>query len=180
MPSGGLRPTTERVRAAIFSMLGGHVEGARVLDLYAGSGAMGLEALSRGAAHADLVERSAKACGIIRANIRALGYQDQTRVMRARAESVVGSSTTTSGSADGGLDGGLYQLVLIDPPYDDDPWETVLRALGSGSRLSPDALVVAEHRSGMSLEGAYGQLALKTVRRHGDTSISMFKLGVDG
>ena len=161
-------------------MLGDRVDGARVLDLYAGSGAMGLEALSRGASHADLVERSARACSAIDANIRSLGYRDRARVMRARAESVAGSPAAPGGCGKGGHDGGPYELVFIDPPYDDDPWRTVLGGLGGGALLTPDALVVAEHRSGTRLCGAYGRLSIASTRRYGDSSISVFEAGPDG
>ncbi len=180
LPAGRLRPTTERVRAAVFSILGARVEGASVLDLYAGSGAMGLEALSRGASRADLVERSARACSVIEANIRSLGYRGRARVIRARAELVVGSPTAPGGCGRGGRDGGPYGLVFMDPPYDDDPWGAVLTALGAGAMLCPGAAVVAEHRAGTRLPGPYGRLTLRTERRYGDSAISVFEAGPDG
>ena len=166
LPRGRLRPTTERVRSAVFSILGDRVVGATVLDLYSGSGAMGLEALSRGASRADMVERDGRACSTIEANIRSLDYGDRATVMRARAESVVGSPA--------GRDGGAYELVFIDPPYDDDPWGTILSGLGEGSMLGSGAVVVAEHRTNLRLEDSYGRLVRTSTRRYGDSSISMF------
>ncbi len=171
-----MRPTTEKVRAAIFSMLGDCVEGARVLDLYAGTGAMGLEALSRGAARADFVEEDAKACNTINANIKSLGYDDRATVVRARAEKVAGSPATLPGSNKGGRDGGRYDLVFIDPPYDDDPWEGLLAGLSDSPLLSPDGTVVAEYGSGRALEASYRRLDLSRTRRYGDSSISIFTL----
>ncbi len=174
LPRGRLRPTTERVRSAVFSILGDRVVGATVLDLYSGSGAMGLEALSRGALRADMVERDGRACSTIEANIRSLDYGDRATVMRARAESVVGSPDGREGCGKSGRDGGAYELVFIDPPYDDDPWETILSGLGEGSMLGRGAVVVAEHRTKLRLADSYGRLVRTSTRRYGDSSISMF------
>lgn len=175
-PKGGLRPTTEKVRAAIFSMLGESVENARVLDLYAGTGAMGLEALSRGAAVADFVEEDAKACSTINANIRSLGYQDRARVIRGRVEKATGSQTVLPGSSTGGRNGRRYDLVFIDPPYDDDPWDELLGGLSDGLLLNTDATVIAEYGSARTLAVSYGRLVLDRTRRYGDSSISFFTL----
>ena len=174
MPRCRLRPTTERVRAAVFSILGDRVVGATVLDLYSGSGAMGLEALSRGALRADMVEKDGRACSTIEANIRTLDYGDRATVVRARAESVVGPSANRHGCEESGRDGGAYELVFIDPPYDDDPWGAILNGLSEGSMLSRGAVVVAEHRTNLRLADSYGRLVRTTTRRYGDSSISMF------
>jgi 16S rRNA (guanine966-N2)-methyltransferase len=181
-PKSGLRPTTEKVRAAIFSMLRESVVSARVLDLYAGTGAMGLEALSRGAAWADFVEGDARACSTISANIRSLGYEDRARVMRAKVEKVIGSPATLPGSSPGGhagmggRNGTRYDLVFIDPPYDDDPWDELLSGLSDGSILSTDATVIAEYSSGRDLAASYGRLTLTKTRRYGVSTISIFTL----
>lgn len=174
LPRGRLRPTTEKVRAAVFSILGDRVVGAAVLDLYSGSGAMGLEALSRGALRADMVERDGRACSIIEANIRSLDYGDRATVVRARAESMVGSPANRGGREESGRDGGVYELVFIDPPYDDDPWGDILNGLSEGSILSRGAVVVAEHRTNLRLADSYGRLVRTSTRRYGDSSISMF------
>ena len=163
----GLRPTSERLRAAIFSMIGpSAVEDARVLDLYAGTGALGIEALSRGAAKADFVEADSRRCQDIRQSLRQMGLAERGHVYRARVEK--GWRT---------LDGG-YDLVLIDPPYDLDPWELVMERLSDGQMLNPGALVVAEHRYKNSLAGGYGALVRTRQRRHGDSSISIYAAGV--
>ena len=174
LPRGRLRPTTERVRAAVFSILGDRVEGATVLDLYSGTGAMGLEALSRGALRADMVERDGRACSTIEANIRSLQYGDRASVVRARVESVVGSPANRDGWAESGRDGGAYELVFIDPPYDDDPWGAILNGLSEGPMLSRGAVVVAEHHTDLRLADSYGRLVRTSTRRYGDSSISMF------
>lgn len=102
------RPMLDRVREALFSTLGERVEGARVLDLFGGSGSLGLEALSRGAAHVRFVEKAAHAGASLRANVEALGVGDRARIVRGDA--------LTSRSW-GVLDGERYDLVFLDPPY---------------------------------------------------------------
>ena len=164
--TAGLRPTSERVRAAIFSMIGSEaVEGARVLDLYAGTGALGIEALSRGGSWADFVEAHAGLCRDIRHSLAELGFTEQSRVLRSKVEKSIDT-----------LEGG-YDLVLIDPPYDSDPWERLMGRLENERLLNENALVVVEHRHDSRLADEYGQLARRTDRRHGDTSISIYQAG---
>jgi 16S rRNA (guanine966-N2)-methyltransferase len=153
------RPTSDRVREALFSMLGS-VEGERVLDLFAGSGALAIEALSRGAASATLVERDARAVGVIRANLEALGLApEEARVVHATADAAL---------RDASRGGDTYDLVLLDPPYRDAAaWERELaRALPAV--LAPNARVVAEsdRRAPLGLD-----LPVVRERRYGDTLI---------
>ncbi len=165
--SGGvdLRPTSEMVRGAMFSIVGPDtVVGARVLDLYAGTGALGIEALSRDATLADFVEVRSSRCREIRENLAQMGLADRGRVHRARVDTALDS-----------LQGG-YGLVFIDPPYDSDPWAALMGRLGEGDLLVEDAIVVAEHRSNTELADSYGRLARTKLRRHGDTGISVFVL----
>lgn len=163
----GVRPTSEKVRSAIFSMIGGKaVVGVRVLDIYAGTGALGIEALSRGASWAEFVEINARFCQGIRVTLREMGFSEVGRVHCARAERKL---NTLSGE---------YGLVLIDPPYDLDPWPRLMRDLGSGRILSDGALIVAEHHQKGRLDDSYGRLEKITVRRHGDTTVSIFRFGV--
>jgi 16S rRNA (guanine966-N2)-methyltransferase len=156
-PGSATRPTSDRVREALFSVLGGSVQDARVLDLYAGSGALGIEALSRGAASAVFVDRSPRAVAAIRANLDALGIDAQVRRLEART-----ALRTASARAD------AYDLVFLDPPY--------RRAAELGRELSealpavlaPGARVVSEsdRRDALELE-----LPLVDERRYGDTVI---------
>jgi 16S rRNA (guanine966-N2)-methyltransferase len=106
VPGDATRPTGDRVREALFSVLGGKVEGARVLDLFAGTGALAIEALSRGAASAVLVEQSAQATAVIRANLEDLDLAGVATVRRTRAEVYLRSQRD-----------GPFDLVLADPPY---------------------------------------------------------------
>lgn len=166
--SAGLRPTSERVRGAIFSILGQEaVEGARVLDLYAGTGALGIEALSRGADWADFVEADARRCIQIRDNLRELGLAQRGHVYQSRVEKAITILTSP------------YDLVFIDPPYDLDPWDWLMNALSERGLVKANGLVVAEHSPRTSLASRYGRLVLETSRRYGDTSVSIYKVGSD-
>jgi len=115
-PKGGARPTTDRVKEALFNVLGAHAVDASVLDLYAGSGALGIEALSRGAAAATFVDHDAKALTVVRRNLEATGLGDRATVLRTDA-------TTFAG--------GHFDLVLLDPPYafGDEAWSRLLADL---------------------------------------------------
>jgi len=157
----GIRPTTDRVRAAVFDALQGPPP-ERVLDLYAGSGAFGIEAMSRGAAYACFVERSRRAAAAIRHNLDLLG-------LRGHAEVVVGDARRPAS-----VRGAPFGLVFADPPYADDPWVALFDALAVPGLLADDALVVTEtsSRTGAPL-APYGWRCLKE-RRHGDTTFAIF------
>jgi 16S rRNA (guanine966-N2)-methyltransferase len=153
------RPTSDRVREALFSMLE-PVEGARVLDLFAGSGALAIEALSRGAATATLVERDPRAVAVIRGNLEALGLRTaQARVIHAPAAAALGDASRR---------GDTYDLVFLDPPYRDATalGRELSRALPAV--LAPTARVVAEsdRRAPLELD-----LPVARERRYGDTLI---------
>ena len=164
--AAGLRPTTERVRSAIFSLIGREsVEGVRALDLYAGTGALGIEALSRGATWASFVEINAGRCRDIRHSLEEIGIAGQARVYRGPAERVLGS-----------LDDG-FGLVLIDPPYDLEPWAMIMDSLDTGQVLEVGGLVVAEHSRRRQPADSYGRIGLVTRRRYGDTSVSIYRSG---
>jgi 16S rRNA (guanine966-N2)-methyltransferase len=154
------------VRAAIYSIIGGAaVEGARVLDLYAGTGALGIEALSRGAEWTDFVESQQERCRDIRASLKELGLQSQGRVYCARVERSLG------------MVDGPYDLVLADPPYVMDRWDDLMGRLAGAGLLRDGALVVVEHESRRGLAQGYGGLTRRTNRRYGDTSISIYSSG---
>ncbi|MBT2439902.1 16S rRNA (guanine(966)-N(2))-methyltransferase RsmD [Streptomyces sp. ISL-36] len=137
-PGNGTRPTSDRAREGLFSTwqsLLGTLDGTRVADLYAGSGAVGLEALSRGASHALLVEADTRAARTVRENIRALGLPG-AELRTGKAEQIV----TGPAPAD------PYDLVFLDPPYavSDDDLREILLTLRSGGWLSDDAVVTVE------------------------------------
>lgn len=139
-PGPGTRPTADRTRESLFNMLAHApwspgLEGLRVLDLFAGSGALGLEALSRGAAFALFVETDAVARGVIRDNIEAFALFGVTRIHRRSAADL--------GVKPAGL-GAPFDLVFLDPPYNQGLGEAVLTQLKAGGWIGPDALAVFE------------------------------------
>jgi 16S rRNA (guanine966-N2)-methyltransferase len=155
------RPTSDRVRENVFNIVAPWVEGARVLDLYAGSGAMGLEALSRGAEAAVFVEADPEAVRAIERNL------DKLRLTGAR---VVRADATT-GLAQETAAGRKYDLVLVDPPYAMTDYDTLARYLPRV--LAEDGLLVLESatRTEPQLEG----LAVRTTRRYGSTRVTVFE-----
>jgi 16S rRNA (guanine966-N2)-methyltransferase len=167
--SASLRPTSDKVRGAIFSILGAEtVEGARVLDLYAGTGALGIEALSRNAAWVDFVEANARQSLQIRENLRALSLSARGKVYQARAERVLID-----------LSGG-YDVVFADPPYNTNVWDELMSLLNSEGVVKGNGLVVAEHRHDTSLSAEYGRLGRVSSRRYGDTAISIYRAVING
>ena len=162
-----LRPTSARVREAIFSILGDMVEGARVLDLYAGTGSLGLESLSRGASWIDFVETHRGRCREMRELLRELGMESRGRVHCTAVERALRDMA------------GEYGIIFAAPPYRQDPWDTVMNQLDSGNLVKQGGLVVAEHRHGFHLEDRYGRLGLSTRRRYGGTSISIYEASTD-
>jgi 16S rRNA (guanine966-N2)-methyltransferase len=139
--SGRVRPTSDRLRETIFNILihayGNPVEGARAIDLFAGTGAMGFEALSRGANFALFVEQAAEACAVLHANIQTLGLESAARVLRRDARKL--------GIAP---EGEKYNLVFLDPPYRRGFAPPVLAALREGGWLAQNALLVIEESAG--------------------------------
>jgi 16S rRNA (guanine966-N2)-methyltransferase len=166
VPSGEhVRPTSDRVKESVFSALGpGRLVGARVLDLYAGSGALGLEALSRGAAGAVLVERDAAAARAIRANIETLGFSDRA-VLR------VGAVAAVLGGPGPGEE--AFDLVLLDPPYDTPQadLEGVLRRIVEGGWVATSGTVVVERAAGSSDLGWPAGWGSTWERCYGDTLV---------
>ncbi len=161
-PSGTtVRPTSDRVREALFSIIGDRVVDTDVLDLFAGSGALGIEALSRGAASATFVDSSAKALTVVKSNLEALGVDAQLRRMRAQ--------TFLSAAAKAGQH---YDLIFLDPPYKQS--EQIARELSNDlvAVLAPGAIVVTESDRRQPLEL---ELSLIQERRYGDTTIRIYK-----
>jgi 16S rRNA (guanine966-N2)-methyltransferase len=164
------RPTSDRVREALFSMLtadGVFGEAPSVLDLYAGSGALAWESLSRGAARVVLVESAAKAVRAIRENAAALGVEDRIDVLAIPVARALASIDET------------FDLVLVDPPYADVRTSAFEAILGSaGEKLRPGGVLVLEHASADA--PAPATLVLDRRRRHGDTTVSLFRLSDAG
>ncbi|HXG35548.1 MAG TPA: 16S rRNA (guanine(966)-N(2))-methyltransferase RsmD [Dehalococcoidia bacterium] len=159
------RPTSDLVRGAIFSTLASlGADLSRVLDLYAGSGALGIEALSRGADWCDFVERNPAACALIRSNLEATGFQDQAGVYCMSVERALPRLQPP------------YSLVLADPPYADSSALTLLGQVASAVQSpSGELTVVVEHSSAQEAAPTLGPLALFKTRQYGDTQVSFYR-----
>lgn len=168
------RPTSDRLRETLFNILQPRLEGCRFLDLYAGTGAVGIEAVSRGAAHVWLAENDKAAVAAIRANMAALkinaGYSIEDRG--------VGALWPRMGKMAGQID-----VVFLDPPYEAEAeYLGTLGYLGSAKgreMLAPGAVVVAEHASRTKLPERFGGLELVRVRKQGDASLSFYEVAVE-
>ncbi|MGQ0679073.1 MAG: RsmD family RNA methyltransferase [Actinomycetota bacterium] len=171
----GVRPTSDRLKEALFSTVGSKVQGAFVLDLYAGSGALGIEALSRGAAHATFVDGARPAIAMIRANLAATGFDELARVIHATAEdfALVGAPGPgligPPAPGPSGQAGGRFDLVLMDPPYAVGLPGAVLERLHRMGWLAKEALLVAEVSSRLSPVAPPAGLTIRSQRRYGDS-----------
>lgn len=166
------RPTSDRLRETLMNVLAPRLEGCRFADLYAGSGAVGLEALSRGAASCSFVERSPQALLALRSNLRQLGVQERAVVDTRPVLKVL---TAAQGQHV------PFDLVFLDPPYDaDEEYQSSLGALGrkNPSLLAPKGIVVAEHARRTGLQANYGSLQRFRVLEQGDSALSFFAAAV--
>jgi 16S rRNA (guanine966-N2)-methyltransferase len=165
--SRAIRPTSERLRESIFDILEhrfpGHVEGSRVVDLFAGTGALAIEALSRGAGFALFVDNGTQARALLRANVEALALGGVTRIWRADA--------TRLGAAPAG---GPFALAFLDPPYGQGFAEPALASLVAGGWLEAEALCVVEEAASADIAAPPGLLRADE-RVYGDTKISIFR-----
>ena len=156
------RPTADRVKEALFSILGGRLWGARVLDLYGGSGALALEALSRGAVSAVICDQAGKACRAIRENIGTLGCADRARLLPMKDSAAIEALERENAA---------FDLILLDPPYRMDATDTLIR-LEKGL-LAPGGMIVAEHAKETPPRAA-SPLQCVDTRVYGITGVSFF------
>jgi len=164
---GGVRPTSDKVREALFSILGGRVDGASFLELFAGTGAVGIEALSRGAARAVFVDSSRKSAKLISDNLESLGY-------RKMAALVVKDVSQFLKKDAAGL--GPFGIVFVDPPYHGEEGEKALGLLGDGGCLDEGAVVVYEHFRKRPAPDETGKLVRRKDYTYGDTVLSLYML----
>jgi len=164
-PAAHLRPTTDRVRESLFNVLtngklGDLISDMQVLDLFAGTGSLGLEALSRGAAHVTFVDDSAKALKLIRQNIALCQAQEQSRVLRCDARRL------------GAVQTAPFNLIFLDPPYDMGRGEQALASASTGGWIAPGAVLVWEENVAITVPSSFHQL---DARRYGNTTISILR-----
>ncbi len=159
-----IRPTADQVKEALFNILADRIVSARFLDLFAGTGNIGLEALSRGATQATFVESNPIACRLLEANVRRCGFE---RVAEVRPVPVSRFLKHARGSA--------YDIVFLDPPYQTQDAQRVLPSVGSDVIIQPHGVVVVEHFHKTHLDDRIGHLALVKTYRYGDTCLSLYQ-----
>jgi len=166
-----LRPTSDRLRETLFNVLADRVPDARFVDAFAGTGAVGIEALSRGAREVIFIENHGPAVALIRKNLQALGIQSLASVLALDAlrglQRLVANPLTTSSFVD---------IVYLDPPYAAaQDYRRVLTFLGAAPFLAEDSLVIAEHRSSGELPETFGNLSRVRALRQGDATLSFYR-----
>jgi 16S rRNA (guanine966-N2)-methyltransferase len=158
VPGLDVRPTPDRLREALFNVLAPRIAGTTFADLYAGTGAVGIEALSRGASRAIFAELSRAAINVLRENVKSLSLEARVQVLQGRATALLGRIEA--------------DIVFLDPPYElAGEYESTLMKLGT----RPPALVIVQHDLRLKLDPAYGTLAQMRVLRQGDNCLSFFE-----
>jgi 16S rRNA (guanine(966)-N(2))-methyltransferase RsmD len=167
-PSGpAIRPTSDRVKEALFSIVGDRIVGARVLDLYAGTGALGIEALSRGAAHVTFIEKDPSAGRVLQANLH--------RCRRVGSPEVHVSATRVESYLRRGRRPHPFDIVLADPPYAETVDMIHLLALAPAETFAPRALLILEHANKMVIPPTMSVFHLVRRYEYGDTALSLFQ-----
>ena len=164
------RPTSDRLRETLFNVLAPRIEGVSFLDLYAGSGAVGLEALSRGAVRVTFVEQDAKALAVLRGNVERLRITDGFRVSARGVAAFLRAKPAE-----------FFDLVFLDPPWDAAAeYESALGLLGGAAAgwLNEGALVIAEHRRKERLKERYGSLERTRLLEQGDAALSFYQIAI--
>jgi 16S rRNA (guanine(966)-N(2))-methyltransferase RsmD len=184
-PKGtGTRPTSDRLRETLFNILAPRIPDCRFADLYAGTGAVGIEAISRGARHVWVAEKAEPALAAIRANLKALeiaqGFDLEDRGTGALLERLAKTAPKVAEGMDQVRSGGLLDVVYLDPPWEAEAeYTNTLHLLGSArgqAMLAPGALVVAEHNSKSQLAEHYGELVQTRTMKQGDAALTFFAI----
>jgi 16S rRNA (guanine(966)-N(2))-methyltransferase RsmD len=169
-PSLDTRPTSDRLRETLFNVLAPRIEGARFLDLCAGSGAVGIEALSRGAGHVTFVDRSRKMCGLVESNLDLCKIpENETEVILSEAAAFLRQVSARKLNP--------WDLVFFDPPYAND-YFTVLELFGEkeSQLLNHGGLLIVEHHHKNALKERIGDIIRTRILKQGDSSLSFFQL----
>lgn len=178
-PTMGTRPMTDRLKTSLFDTLTPFgIAGARVLDLYAGSGSLGIEMLSRGADWCDFVEQSAGVVRIIQDNLRITRLEDRARVYKMPVERFL-STVAGNGGATAGVE---YDIIALDPPYADPGIERTLESVAARPVLAADGIVVIGHATQVKLAEEYGGGRIKRVRHRvmGGSAFSIYEAAGTG
>jgi 16S rRNA (guanine966-N2)-methyltransferase len=159
-----IRPTAGRVKAALFSILSDRIQGSRFLDLYAGTGAIGIEALSRGARHATFVEADSAASRLLEANLRCCGYEHLSKLRVTGAADFLQHPPEEP-----------YDIVFLDPPYHKPDGKRLLPLVSRGGMIARDGVVIIEHFHKVQLPRLIDSLVLLKSYRYGDTLLSVYR-----
>jgi 16S rRNA (guanine966-N2)-methyltransferase len=159
----GLRPTSDKLRETLFNILAGRIDGARVMDGYAGTGALGIEAISRGASHVTFVERDRRARALIAANLTHCGIENGYAIIRA--------SVTQALEVPPGAPLELFDIILFDPPYAERPDEVIAAA---GERLAASGVLVLEHARRRPAPESAGRLVRSRAVMSGDSALAFY------
>jgi 16S rRNA (guanine(966)-N(2))-methyltransferase RsmD len=171
LKGNALRPTSDRLRETLFNVLGQRVVGSRFLDVFAGTGAVGIEALSRGAIQVVFIENHAPAAVLIRRNLESLGINSGAQVLPLDALRALEKLAARHKPIDAPFD-----FVFVDPPYaEKERYDSVLGFLGSAPFLGNGSLVIAEHRRTFELPQRIGRLLQTRILRQGDAALSFFE-----
>jgi 16S rRNA (guanine966-N2)-methyltransferase len=172
-----IRPTLDRVKESFFNKVGQTLEGVAFLDLFAGTGSMGIEALSRGAEKVVFVEKDHRAQSLIYSNLERchfgpdeIGAEEKNWVLLKSSALYALSMLQEKGSR--------FDIVYVDPPFADDLYEECLEALSRSKLLTASSLVIAEHHHKNALQKKYDKLTLKSERKLGDSCLSYYQLAV--
>ncbi|TFE03598.1 16S rRNA (guanine(966)-N(2))-methyltransferase RsmD [Jeotgalibacillus sp. R-1-5s-1] len=166
VPGTGTRPTTDKVKEAIFNMIGPYFEGGKALDLFAGSGGLGLEGLSRGLDSVIFVDKDRMAVQTIKHNIEKCGYQDRSEVYRNDAERALKAVSKRDIA---------FECIFLDPPYKKQQLEKLLEWIIRDDLLADSGVVMCEHDEKVMLPEEIGNLILTRQEQYGGTVISIFK-----
>jgi 16S rRNA (guanine966-N2)-methyltransferase len=161
-----LRPTSSKVREALFDILRNKIEGASFVDLYAGTGTVGLEALSRGTGRSVFVEPDELRIRTIKNNVLRLGFLEQALVAKGRAYEFLQKASVENES---------FDIFFIDPPYDSEEIEKVLPLLGEEGLVNEDGVVIVEHFFKRHVPEEAGRLKIKRSYRYGDTMLTLYR-----
>ncbi|PLT34318.1 16S rRNA (guanine(966)-N(2))-methyltransferase RsmD [Bacillus sp. V5-8f] len=170
VPGTGTRPTTDKVKEAVFNMIGPYFEGGTVLDLFAGSGGLGIEALSRGMNRAIFVDREHQAVRTVKENLSACNFTEQAEVYRNDAERALKAITKREVT---------FQLIMLDPPYKKQKLVTLLEQIHNAALLDRQGVVVCEHGHDVVLPDRVGGFIKTRQEEYGIIAISIYQWSAD-
>lgn len=162
-----VRPTSDRLRETLFNILAAEVRDSNFLDICAGSGAISIEALSRGAAHVTLIDESRRAGQVIQENLRALGITDEARLLNRDALAAIKQLESEPRT---------FDIVYFDPPYASPIYSRVMNQLGASSILHPDSIVIVEHHAKTPIDKKYGKLTIYRELKQGESALGFYAI----